>query len=100
MAWTIISSPESDSRRWSTAVNSSSGPRYSAICTARLPSTRDGSAPMGRTDKVYSFDEARDFIVENFNKFSPELGTFARRAFDNNWIDGFEGVLRLGDLLA
>ncbi len=44
-------------------------------------------APMGRTDKVYSWDEARDFIVTNFNKFSPELGTFAKRAFDNNWID-------------
>ncbi len=44
-------------------------------------------APMGKTDKVYSFDEARDFIVENFNKFSPELGAFAKRAFDNNWID-------------
>ena len=47
----------------------------------------DIMAPMGKTDKVYSFDEARDFIVENFNKFSPELGTFAKRAFDNNWID-------------
>ena len=44
-------------------------------------------APMGKTDKVYSFDEARDFIVENFNKFSPELGAFAKRAFANNWID-------------
>jgi oligoendopeptidase F len=47
----------------------------------------DIMAPMGKTDKVYSFEEARDFIVENFNKFSPELGTFAKRAFDNNWID-------------
>lgn len=45
-------------------------------------------APLGKTDKVYSWDEARDFIVTNFNKFSPELGTFARRAFDSNWIDG------------
>jgi oligoendopeptidase F len=44
-------------------------------------------APMGRTDKVYSFDEACDFIVENFNTFSPELGAFARRACDNKWID-------------
>jgi pepF/M3 family oligoendopeptidase len=44
-------------------------------------------APMGKTDKVYSWDEARDFIVSNFNKFSPELGAFAQRAFDNNWID-------------
>ncbi|NWF63148.1 MAG: M3 family oligoendopeptidase [Chloroflexi bacterium] len=45
-------------------------------------------APLGKTDKVYSWNEARDFIVENFNKFSPELGAFAKRAFDNNWIDG------------
>ena len=45
-------------------------------------------APLGKTDKVYSWEEARDFIVANFNKFSPELGAFARRAFDNNWIDG------------
>ena len=44
-------------------------------------------APMGKTDKVYSWDEAREFIVTNFNKFSPELGAFAQRAFDNNWID-------------
>ncbi len=47
----------------------------------------DFFAPLGKTDKVYSFDEARDFIVENFNTFSPELGAFARRACDNNWID-------------
>jgi pepF/M3 family oligoendopeptidase len=47
----------------------------------------DISAPMGKTDKIYSFEEARDFIVSNFNKFSPELGAFAKRAFDNNWID-------------
>jgi len=47
----------------------------------------DISAPMGKTDKVYSWDEARDFIVSNFNQFSPELGAFAQRAFDNNWID-------------
>ena len=44
-------------------------------------------APVGKTDKVYSWDEACDFIVSNFNNFSPELGAFARRAFDNNWID-------------
>jgi pepF/M3 family oligoendopeptidase len=45
-------------------------------------------APMGKTDKVYSWDEARDFIVENFNKFSPQLGDFAKSAFEKNWIDG------------
>ena len=44
-------------------------------------------APLGRTDKVYSYEEARDFILENFEKFSPDLAAFARRAFENNWID-------------
>ena len=44
-------------------------------------------APVGKADKEYTFEEARDFIVENFNQFSPELGAFAKQAFDNNWID-------------
>ena len=44
-------------------------------------------APVGKADKVYSFEEARDFILENFGKFSPDLAAFAKRAFDNNWID-------------
>lgn len=44
-------------------------------------------APVGKADKVYTFEEARDFILENFGKFSPDLSAFAKRAFDNNWID-------------
>jgi pepF/M3 family oligoendopeptidase len=44
-------------------------------------------APAGKTDRVYSFEEARDFILENFGKFSPDLAAFARRAFEDNWID-------------
>jgi pepF/M3 family oligoendopeptidase len=47
----------------------------------------DVFAPVGKTDKIYSFDEARDFILENFGKFSPELSAFAKRAFESNWID-------------
>jgi len=44
-------------------------------------------APLGKTDKVYSFVQARDFILDNFGKFSPDLKVFAKRAFDNKWID-------------
>lgn len=44
-------------------------------------------APLGQTDKTYTFEEARDFILANFDKFSPDLCAFAKRAFDNNWID-------------
>ena len=47
----------------------------------------DVYAPMGKTDRVYSFEEACEFILENFEKFSPELAAFAKRAFDHNWID-------------
>ena len=44
-------------------------------------------APIGRTDKVYSFDDARNFILDNFGRFSPELRGLADTAFSNNWID-------------
>jgi pepF/M3 family oligoendopeptidase len=44
-------------------------------------------APLGKTDKVYSFEDARDFILANFGKFSRDLSGFAKRAFDRNWID-------------
>jgi len=47
----------------------------------------DVFAPSGDTSKTYTFAEARDFIVENFSKFSPDLAAFAQRAFDNRWID-------------
>ena len=44
-------------------------------------------APVGKVDTHYTFDEARDFILKAFDQFSPELCSFAERAFDNNWID-------------
>jgi len=44
-------------------------------------------APVGKTGSSLSFEDARDFILTNFEKFSPELSTFAKRAFDNHWID-------------
>jgi pepF/M3 family oligoendopeptidase len=47
----------------------------------------DVFAPLGKTEKTYSFEDARDFILENFGRFSPDLHQFAKRAFDNSWID-------------
>ncbi|HEY9153073.1 MAG TPA: M3 family oligoendopeptidase [Anaerolineales bacterium] len=47
----------------------------------------DVFAPIGKTDKVYSFDEAREFVLDNFEKFSPDLRSFAQRAFEHHWID-------------
>jgi oligoendopeptidase F len=47
----------------------------------------DVFAPAGKSEKQYTFEEARDFIVANFAKFTPEMADFAKRAFNNNWID-------------
>jgi pepF/M3 family oligoendopeptidase len=44
-------------------------------------------APVGKTDTRYAYEEARDFILNAFEKFSPELRAFSDRAFKNNWID-------------
>jgi pepF/M3 family oligoendopeptidase len=44
-------------------------------------------APAGESKKVYSFDEARAFILRHFSSFSPKLEDLARCAFDGNWID-------------
>lgn len=44
-------------------------------------------APVGKADKTYSYEEATALILENFTTFSPELSGFAKRAFDENWID-------------
>ena len=44
-------------------------------------------APVGEANMTFTFEEARDYIVKNFNTFSDELGSFAQNAFDSNWID-------------
>ncbi len=44
-------------------------------------------APIGAVNKEFTFDEARDLILEHFGTFSPELAEFARGAFEKRWID-------------
>ncbi len=44
-------------------------------------------APMGQADMTYTYEEAKDFIVKNFAKFSQKLSDFAKHAFENKWID-------------
>jgi pepF/M3 family oligoendopeptidase len=47
----------------------------------------DVFAPLGESNTVFTFNEAREFILEQFGEFSPRLREFARRAFENHWID-------------
>jgi pepF/M3 family oligoendopeptidase len=44
-------------------------------------------APMGASDKKFTWSAARKFIVEKFATFSRELGDFAATSFDRRWID-------------
>lgn len=44
-------------------------------------------APLGGEGGRFSFPEARDFILEKFSSFDPEMGDFAARAFASGWID-------------
>lgn len=47
----------------------------------------DYGAPIGRADTKMSYDEAANFIVEQFGRFSPKMATFAGQAFRNRWIE-------------
>lgn len=44
-------------------------------------------APMGDVDMNFTYEEARDYIVDNFRTFSDKLADFAATAFDERWID-------------
>lgn len=44
-------------------------------------------APMGKVNKKYTTEEARDYLVKLFTAFNPEEGAMIAEAFDNEWID-------------
>jgi pepF/M3 family oligoendopeptidase len=44
-------------------------------------------APLGSDGKKWSWDETEAFTQENFGRYSEKLATFARRSFDEKWID-------------
>lgn len=44
-------------------------------------------APMGEVDRKFTYEQAREYIVENFRTFSDKLANFADNAFEKSWID-------------
>jgi pepF/M3 family oligoendopeptidase len=44
-------------------------------------------APVGKSNRKFGWNESRNFIINNFGEYSPELAEFAKHAFNNNWID-------------
>jgi len=44
-------------------------------------------APVGKVEKKYTYEQAKDFIVNHFRQFSDRLADFADHAFTHQWID-------------
>jgi pepF/M3 family oligoendopeptidase len=45
-------------------------------------------APVGHSERHFTWAETQAFVLEQFGTFSERLATFARRTFDHNWLDG------------
>lgn len=41
----------------------------------------------GGQEREFGWQEAREFIIDNFAGYSPDLAAFAERAFDEAWLD-------------
>ncbi|MBF8437064.1 M3 family oligoendopeptidase [Halanaerobiaceae bacterium Z-7014] len=44
-------------------------------------------APLGEVEMEFSYEEAKDFIIDNIREFSDEMADLYEEAFNNNWID-------------
>lgn len=44
-------------------------------------------APLGKSDKTYTLEEAKDYLTACFSQFSPDMSDMMREAFENEWID-------------
>ena len=44
-------------------------------------------APVSEAEMKFTYEEAAKYVVKNFRTFSDNLGDFAQKAIDNNWID-------------
>ena len=53
-------------------------------------------APMGKSDKKYSVEEAKSYLMNIFEKENPRLAEIVDRAFEENWIDFFPREGKVG----
>ncbi len=53
-------------------------------------------APMGSSDKKYTVEEAKAYLMNIFEKENPRLAEIVDRAFEENWIDFFPREGKVG----
>lgn len=44
-------------------------------------------APVGKSDKTFSLEEAKDCLIRTFEEFTPDMADMMKEAFENEWID-------------
>ncbi len=44
-------------------------------------------APLGKADKKYTLEEAKECLLDIFDKFSPDMAVLMKDAFEQDWID-------------
>lgn len=47
----------------------------------------DVDAPIGKTESKLSYQEGAEFILHHFENFGNEMTAFAKKAFENDWIE-------------
>lgn len=53
-------------------------------------------APMGKNDKTYTTEEARDYLLNTFAIFDKDLHDMVERAFNESWIDFYPHEGKVG----
>ena len=53
-------------------------------------------APTGSFDKKFTAEDCRDYLLECFKTFTPDMSDFMKEAFDNSWIDFYPRQGKLG----
>ncbi len=56
----------------------------------------DMFAPMGKNEKVYTTEDARDYLLNIFGGFDKDLHDMVKRAFDESWIDFYPHEGKVG----
>ncbi len=44
-------------------------------------------APLGKSEREFSIEEAMDYVIKNFRTFGDDLANLAQRSYDEEWID-------------
>jgi pepF/M3 family oligoendopeptidase len=53
-------------------------------------------APLGESDRSFTTEEAKDYLINHFNNFSKDIADMIKEAFDNEWIDFYPKKGKVG----